>query len=245
MLFTESYPAVVFLLLTIPAIIVWVISFIKPSMFRRRNASAGKSRKRVKEISLLTAAVSLVLSIITAPGTTMLEKAASIQNFFILRDYKVAGTFIYTSKTMDAEVTSVIDGDTFRIRTNEGDTEKVRLLLIDTPEIGEQPEPYALEARNYAKELLEGQTVHLEFDESERDQYGRLLAYVYVNDQMVNLLLLEKGLARVAVFPPDTRYVDAFREIETKARESSLRIWSIDNYVTNRGFDANAAASGQ
>lgn len=175
----------------------------------------------------------------------MLEKAISIQNFFILRDYEVAGTFIYTSKTMDAEVTSVIDGDTFRIRTNEGDTEKVRLLLIDTPEIGEQPEPYALEARDYTKELLDGQTVHLEFDESERDQYGRLLAYVYVNDQMVNQLLLEKGLARVAVFPPDTLYLDDFRMIESRARESGLRIWSIDNYVTNRGFNTNAAASGQ
>ncbi|MEK5445877.1 thermonuclease family protein [Paenibacillus sp. FSL R7-0331] len=245
MLFTESYTAVLFLLLTILAIIVWAISFIKPSMLSRRNVSARKSRKRVKKISLLTVAVSLVLSIITAPGTTMLEKAISIQNFFILRDYEVAGTFIYTSKTMDAEVTSVIDGDTFRIRTNEGDTEKVRLLLIDTPEIGEQPEPYALEARDYTKELLDGQTVHLEFDESERDQYGRLLAYVYVNDQMVNQLLLEKGLARVAVFPPDTLYLDDFRMIESRARESGLRIWSIDNYVTNRGFNTNAAASGQ
>ncbi|KUP24237.1 thermonuclease family protein [Paenibacillus sp. DMB5] len=157
----------------------------------------------------------------------------------------MAGTFIYTSKTMEAEVTSVIDGDTFRIRTNEGNTEKVRMLLIDTPEIGEQPEPYALEARDYTKELLGGQTVHLEFDESERDQYGRLLAYVYVDDRMVNELLLEKGLARVAVFPPDTMYVADFREIESKAREAKLRVWSIDNYVTNRGFNADAAASGQ
>ncbi|WP_221799967.1 thermonuclease family protein [Paenibacillus typhae] len=143
---------------------------------------------------------------------------------------------------MEAEVTSVIDGDTFRIRTDEGNTEKVRLLLIDTPEIGDKPEPYALEARDYAEELLAGQTVHLEFDESERDQYGRLLAYVYVNEQMVNELLLEQGLARVAVFPPDTMYVEDFREIETKARESRLRVWSIDNYVTNRGFNAEAAA---
>lgn len=146
---------------------------------------------------------------------------------------------------MEAEVTSVIDGDTFRIRTDEGHNEKVRLLLIDTPEIGDKPEPYALEAREYTEELLAGQRVHLEFDESERDQYGRLLAYAYVDDQMVNQLLLEKGLARVAVFPPDTRYVEDFREIETKARESRLRVWSINNYVTNRGFNADAAASGQ
>lgn len=49
MLFTESYTAVLFLLLTILAIIVWAISFIKPSMLSRRNVSARKSRKRVKK----------------------------------------------------------------------------------------------------------------------------------------------------------------------------------------------------
>lgn len=242
MLSNESFTAVLFLLLTILAIIVWVVSIIKPSYAGRRSASASKSRKRVNKISLLTVAISFVLSVVTAPGTSLVEKAASIQNFFILRDFQVAGTFIYTSKTMEAEVTSVIDGDTFRIRTDEGNTEKVRLLLIDTPEIGDVPEPYALEARDYAEELLAGQVVHLEFDESERDQYGRLLAYAYVDDQMVNELLLKKGLARVAVFPPDTMYVEDFREIESKAREAKLRVWSIDNYVTNRGFNADAAA---
>lgn len=238
MLSNESFTAVLFLLFTILAIIVWVVSFVG-----RRSASARKSRKRVNRISLLTVALSFVLVIVTAPGTSLLEKADSILNS--INDSEVTDTITDTANLMEAEVTTITDGDTFRIRTNEGNTEKVRMLLIDTPEIGEQPEPYALEAREYTEELLGGQTIHLEFDESERDQYGRLLAYVYVDDRMVNELLLEQGLARVAVFPPDTRYVDDFREIESKAREAKLRVWSIDNYVTNRGFNADAAASGQ
>ncbi|MDF9839209.1 MULTISPECIES: thermonuclease family protein [unclassified Paenibacillus] len=208
--------------------------------FRMLSNESRKSRKRINKILLITGAVIFVLLILTAPGTSLVEKAALILES--INDTEVIDTYKYTSKTMEAEVTSVIDGDTFRIRTEEGNTDKVRLLLIDTPEIGDKPEPYALEARDYTEVLLAGQTVHLECDESERDQYGRLLAYAYVDDQMVNELLLEQGLARVAVFPPDTRYVDDFREIETKARESRLRVWSIDNYVTNRGFNADAAA---
>ncbi|MNR30686.1 SPBc2 prophage-derived endonuclease YokF precursor [compost metagenome] len=69
--------------------------------------------------------------------------------------------------------------------------------------------------------------MHLEFDKSERDQYNRLLAYAYVGDKMINELLLEKGLARVAVFPPDIQFVDEFKAIEKKAREAKLGIWSI------------------
>lgn len=244
MILKESF-APLFLLFTILAIIVWIISLVKPSLFTRRssNAPVRKSRKQVNTLSLLAGAVSLVFFVVTAPGTSLLEKAESILNS--INDSEVTSTYAPASGLMEAEVTSITDGDTFRIRTDDGNTEKVRMLLIDTPEMGNKPEPYALEARDFTTELLKGQTVQLEFDESQRDQYGRLLAYVYVNEQMVNELLLEQGLARVAIFPPDTRYVDDFRKIETKAREAKLRVWSIDNYVTNRGFDADAAAAGQ
>jgi micrococcal nuclease len=53
---------------------------------------------------------------------------------------------------------------------------------------------------------------------------------------MFNELLLEKGLARVAVFPPNTRYVDEFYAIQKKAQEAKLGIWSIEDYVTDNGY---------
>lgn len=48
---------------------------------------------------------------------------------------------------------------------------------------------------------------------------------------MFNEMLLEKGLARVAVFPPDVKYVDRFREIEKEAQQKGIGIWSVENYA--------------
>ncbi|MFD1907245.1 thermonuclease family protein [Paenibacillus rhizoplanae] len=80
----------------------------------------------------------------------------------------------------------------------------MRLILIDTPET-KPVQPFGPEASAFTTKLLMDNTVRLEFDVSERDQYGRILAYAYVDDKMVNELLLEKGLARVAVFQPNVK----------------------------------------
>lgn len=140
------------------------------------------------------------------------------------------------------ELQEVIDGDTIRIKYN-GSSEKVRLLLVDTPEtnhetLGEQP--YGPEAKEFTKQLLAGQkTVHLEFDVSYRDKYKRLLAYVYTTDGIsVQEQLLENGLARVAyIYDPNTKHVDWFKSIQKTAQKSALGIWSVEDYVTNRGYD--------
>lgn len=140
-----------------------------------------------------------------------------------------------------ATVIKVVDGDTFDARFADGSVERVRLILIDTPEtkhprIGEQP--FGKEASEFTAKLLTGKKVELELDVQERDQYGRILAYAYVGGKMVNKLLLEKGLARVAVFPPNTKYVDEFREIQDEARKKGIGIWSIENYVKEDGFQS-------
>lgn len=79
----------------------------------------------------------------------------------------------------------------------------------------------------------------LKFDEGDRyDDYERLLAYVYADGQSVQEILLSEGLARVAyVFPPNDRYVDAYKEAEAIARKNNLGVWEYKNYVTKRGFD--------
>lgn len=83
-----------------------------------------------------------------------------------------------------------------------GKQESVRMLLIDTPETvhPSQPvQPFGKEASDFVKELMPiDKTVQVELDVGERDKYGRLLAYVWVDGKMVNELLLEKGFARVA-----------------------------------------------
>src|SRR5699024_11434509 len=78
------------------------------------------------------------------------------------------------------------------------------------------------EAAAFAKQRLkQGQTVTLEKGNPQRDQYGRLLGYLWINDENFNKSMIEKGYARVAyVFPPNTKYVDEFREAEHKAKDS-------------------------
>lgn len=144
------------------------------------------------------------------------------------------------AKTIEAKVTAVTDGDTFTVKL-DGKFEKVRLILIDTPEI-KPVQPFGPEASAFTTKLLMDNTVRLEFDVSERDQYGRILAYAYVDDKMVNELLLEKGLARVAVFQPNVKNVDQFRSIQKKAQAAKLGIWSLKDYATDKGYDDTVVA---
>lgn len=130
-----------------------------------------------------------------------------------------------------------------------GKTETVRLLLVDTPESVHpdipDPQPFAIEASDFAKEVLSHQEVELEIDVSERDKYGRLLCYLYIDGQMFNETLLEKGYARVAyVYPPNTKYVDQFREIQDEARDQGVGIWSIEDDMKSYKNCAEARAAG-
>lgn len=150
--------------------------------------------------------------------------------------------------TFDAEVVSVVDGDTIKIRVN-GKVESVRFLLVDTPEtnhprLGEQP--FGQEAKAFTKQMLEGKTVQLEKDVSERDKYGRLLYYVYVDGKSVQEELLRNGLARVAyVYVPNTKYVDRYYEIQKEAQKKGVGIWSIENYAQEDGFHKEVAEEQQ
>ncbi|EKN68653.1 thermonuclease family protein [Schinkia azotoformans] len=136
-------------------------------------------------------------------------------------------------------VTNVVDGDTLDVMINNKE-ERIRLLLVDTPETkhpSKPVQPFGPEASKFTKDTLEGKEVTVELDVSERDKYGRLLAYIWIDGKMFNEMLLEKGLARVAyVYAPNTKYVDQFYEIQKKAQKQGIGIWSIENYATEEGF---------
>ncbi|TYR81809.1 thermonuclease family protein [Priestia megaterium] len=138
------------------------------------------------------------------------------------------------------KVTRVVDGDTLKVTLLDGKEETVRLVLVDTPETKHPQlnvQPFGPEASEYTKSRLNGEEVTLEFDVQERDQYGRLLAYVWVDNELFNQELIAKGLARLAIFPPNTKYVDDFRKGQTKAKKSKKGIWSIENYVEEKGYN--------
>jgi len=122
------------------------------------------------------------------------------------------------------KVARVIDGDTIELENGE----RVRYIGIDTPETKHPSKPveyYGREADSANRSLVEGKEVWLEFDVQERDQYGRLLAYVCVDDIFVNAWLVENGYAQVMTIPPNVRYAERFLELQQKAREEGKGLW--------------------
>jgi micrococcal nuclease len=145
------------------------------------------------------------------------------------------------------KVVEVVDGDTIKVQMN-GKTETVRLLLVDTPESvhpTKPVQPFSKEASQFTKELLNGADVELELGIGERDKYGRLLAYVYADGKSVQEALLEKGLARVAyIYEPNTKYVDEYQDIQSKAQKEGVGIWSLENYVQEDGYETSDHSTG-
>ncbi len=121
-----------------------------------------------------------------------------------------------------ARVVQVIDGDTITI---EGGY-RVRYIGIDTPEVHPEMEAFGVEAWQANRRLVEGKEVRLERDVSEKDKYGRLLRYVWVDDVLVEAELVRQGLARAKAYPPDTKYQDYLEELEQQARLAGKGMWA-------------------
>lgn len=134
------------------------------------------------------------------------------------------------SDRQEVKVTRVVDGDTIELEGGQ----KLRYIGMDTPETGDC---YATEATNKNKELVEGKLVSLEKDVSETDRFGRLLRYVYVDDVMVNEVLVKDGFASVYTYPPDVKYNDRFMEVQKDASAEGRGLWS--------SCDSSANSSGQ
>jgi micrococcal nuclease len=154
-----------------------------------------------------------------------------------------------TIDPIPATLVRPVDGDTAVFAFDADDDGKdeefsARFLLIDTPEtrhpqLGKQP--LGDEAKERTAELLGQGDITLEFDVGQRlDKYSRILVYVYVDGKSVQETLLEEGMARVAyVYPPNTRYLDEFEAKQKMAKNKGIGVWSIDDYVTDRGFNSN------
>lgn len=122
-----------------------------------------------------------------------------------------------------AIVNYVFDGDTIEVDL-DGVTERVRFIGINSPEIGEC---WVDEARSTLAELLpEGSEVDMTSDVSDRDQFGRLLRYVWVDSMSVNEELVRRGAAESRRYPPDTALSDRFDAAEDEARADDRGLWS-------------------
>ena len=128
---------------------------------------------------------------------------------------------------VSAEVLRVVDGDTIEVDL-DGREEDVRLIGVDTPETVKPGEPvqcFGPQASEFAKSVLEEETVRLEFDRELRDVYDRLLAYVFVGDRFVNAELVEGGFARTLEIEPNTARASQLARLETAAGAAGRGLW--------------------
>lgn len=127
-------------------------------------------------------------------------------------------------------VTRVVDGDTFWIDDGSEKGLKIRLIGVDAPEPrnnGKKLKGYfGSESSDYLTRLIGGKKVRLEYDAGRFDQYGRTLAYAYLEDDtFVNADLLRKGYATVMTTPPNVKYASTFVELAGKARRQKKGLW--------------------
>jgi micrococcal nuclease len=129
-----------------------------------------------------------------------------------------------------ATVTKNVDGDTIWA---EGGTlppgpQKIRLLEIDTPEVGDRAQCFGAEASAFAvKEISVGSTVYLLADQEDKDRYGRYLRYAWEDDgEFYNEKAIARGYAVAVLYRPNDRYIDQMRATEKAARAARAGRWA-------------------
>jgi micrococcal nuclease len=131
-----------------------------------------------------------------------------------------------SNSTRTIMVRYINDGDTVSALV-DGRFEKIRLIGIDAPEIGQAP--WGEIAKRRLREMIDSSSreVSIECGVERRDKYGRLLAYLRTRSgRMVNREMLREGYAVIFTVPPNVKYVEKFVASERYARERKLGIWS-------------------
>ncbi len=128
------------------------------------------------------------------------------------------------------QVVSVVDGDTIKVEY-EGQTTSVRLIGVNTPETVDprkDVECFGQEASQYLKNKLEGKTITLETDDSQtdRDKYDRLLRYVYLDGEDVNLALIENGYGYEYTYNVPYRKQAQYKDAQTAAESNKRGLWA-------------------
>lgn len=133
--------------------------------------------------------------------------------------------------TVKGNVARVIDGDTFVLT----DSEHVRMLGIDTPEMNDADSfyvYYANRAKALTDSLINGKRVKLTFETVTLDMFGRILAYVWLTNTagkdslFIQAEQLKAGFARIRYYPKGKRYYDIFYNLRRTAMRNNLGIWS-------------------
>jgi micrococcal nuclease len=122
----------------------------------------------------------------------------------------------------------IVSGDTIHVFVN-GDIERVRYIGVTAPDAGDgspdSGDPLGREALQFNRGLTNAKNVRLELDVQERDPEGRMLAYVWLGDVMVNAELIGHGFGQVVTGGPNVRHQETLLRRQEQARAAKLGIW--------------------
>jgi micrococcal nuclease len=157
----------------------------------------------------------------------LLVLAAAINNLTT----KAFGVHNHYNFSINRGVVEVVyDGDTIKVRFEDGTEKKVRLIGIDSPEFEDERDDIRFLAsisKRFSFDHLYRKKVRLSFDWEREDKYGRLLAYVWLDkDILFNEFILKEGFASVFLkFPFREDYRQRFVQAERTAREQERGLW--------------------
>jgi micrococcal nuclease len=229
-----------FLLLCLLSILAIVVGLFAPKVVVRWGAN--RSRGRVLMYYGISAIVFFILF-----GATTDAKPTSTQQADKPKVNTTKTETIKNEATPKQEsiitgrwaiVAKVVDGDTVELEGGE----KVRLIGVNTPETVKPDsleQPYGKEASGFTKSQIEGKKVFVETDVQEKDNYGRTLAYIYlqkpkteeeIEKYMFNATLLREGYAQLMTIPPNSKHTDLFVKEQKAAREAGKGIWALGIY---------------
>lgn len=179
--------------------------------------NSKKSDKRVSKLQIIL----LIAFIILVLGLTLRKKSSiGLPSSNIVPATPPITPALILEKRL---VKYVIDGDTIILSDNS----KVRYIGINSPEMEKNGkiECFAQNAKNFNRQLVENQIVSLEKDVSDKDKYGRLLRYVYLDGTLINEILVSQGFAKADNIVPDTKYASIFKQVEQEARQDNRGLW--------------------
>jgi endonuclease YncB( thermonuclease family) len=143
---------------------------------------------------------------------------------FMVKGFLATGFFLFLNCLpaygWEGYVTKVLDGDSLRVKKGSR-VHEIRLYGIDSPEYGQL---FWLEAKGLTRELVLGKIVNVK--PMDTDQYGRIVALVWHQGQLVNSELVRAGLAWV--YPRYCQTQSLCNDMKTKedaAHKQGVGLW--------------------
>jgi micrococcal nuclease len=139
-----------------------------------------------------------------------------------------SGTAPAATRPGTAQVVDVIDGETIEVRIgSEAFTVRyIGVAGLETVDPGATVDCFGAEAAAMNEKLVKGKQVELERDVTDGDSRGRLLRYVYLDEEMVNAVLVREGYVLAYPIPPDVAHAKELAGLEAEARDAGRGLWS-------------------